>query len=348
MNKDKISLKNISTSLGVSNTLVSLVLNNKGDLHGISKETQKLVFDKAKELDYKPSFLARGLRTGRSYTLGLIVSDISNPFYSKMVRYMEDEAEKNNFTFLIGSTDESNARENKILKMLIDRQVDGIIISSSQSNPEFINELKNRKIPYVLIDRFFQNQTDVNSVSVDNIRGTYKAIEHLVMNGYKNIAMFAITPIYISSIRERIDGYLRSIKAFGFNYGSELLFELDYYNINQNVQNAIYSNLNHSENPIDAIFAINNNVAISCLKVINEMRIKMPEQLGFICFDDIDLFELTNPRISAISQPIQAIAETAVQKIIELINNQNIEPSQIVLQTNLVVRDSSQKLSVNV
>ncbi len=343
MNKDKISLKHISESLGVSNTLVSLVLNNKGDIHGISKETQLRVFNKAKELDYKPSFLARGLRTGRSFTLGLIVSDISNPFYSKLVRYMEDEAEKNNFTFLVGSTDESNDRENKILRMLLDRQVDGLIISSSQSNSNFINELKNRKIPFVLIDRFFEDQTDINSISVDNIKGTYKAIEHLVVNGYKNIAMFAITPIYISSIRERIDAYLRSIEAFGFKYGNELLFELDYYNINQSVQSALYSILNQDESPVDAIFAINNNVAIACLKVINEMGVKMPEQLGFISFDDVDLFELTTPKITAISQPIQAIAVSAVQKVIELINNQNIESEHVVLQTSLIVRGSTQK-----
>ncbi len=343
MSKDKISLKTISNSLGVSNTLVSLVLNNKGDIHGISKETQQMVFDKAKELDYKPSFLARGLRTGRSYTLGLIVSDISNPFYSKMVRYMEDEAEKNNFTFLIGSTDESNVREKKILKMLLDRQVDGLIISSSHSNPEFIKELKNKNIPFVLIDRFFENIDDVNSISVDNIRATYKAIEHLVMNGYKKIAMFAITPIYISSIRERIDGYLRSIDAFGFKYGNELLFELDYYNINQSVQSALYSILNQSDNTVDAIFAINNNVAMSCLKVINEMKIRMPEELGLVCFDDIDLFELVNPSITAINQPIKSIAVSAVQRIVELINNKNKEPEHTVLQTSLIIRGSTQK-----
>ena len=94
MKKDKVSLKDIANSLGVSTTLVSLVLNNKGEVHGISKETQAKVIAKAKELNYMPSFMARGLRTGRSFTIGVVVSDISNPFYSRMVRYMEDEASK--------------------------------------------------------------------------------------------------------------------------------------------------------------------------------------------------------------------------------------------------------------
>lgn len=343
MRKEKISLKTISESLGVSNTLVSLVLNNKGDYHGISKETQQRVFDKAKELDYIPSFLARGLRTGRSYTIGLIVSDISNPFYSKMVRYMEDEASKNNFTFLIGSTDESNDKELKILKMLLDRQVDGLIISSSHSTPNFLKELDLKKIPYVLIDRFFEDQPNINSVSVDNIRGTYKAIEHLVTRGYKKIAMFAITPIYISSIRERIDGYLRSISAFGFDYGNELLFELDYYNLKQSVHSSLYSILNQEDKPVDAIFAINNNVAIACLQVINEMGIKVSDELGFVCFDDIELFELTKPTITAIRQPIEAISITAVRKVIDLINKKQSEPEQIVLQTELIIRGSTAK-----
>lgn len=344
MKKQKVSLKHIAESLGVSNTLVSLVLNHKGDEHGISKETQKKVYDKAKELEYMPSFMARGLRTGKSYTIGLILSDISNPFYSKMVRYMEDEAAKNDYSFLICSSDESPDKEKRIIKMLVDRQVDGLIISSSQSNHEFLIDLEDKKIPYVLIDRFFEEHPQANSIFVDNVRGVYKGVEFLVSQGYQRIAMFAVTPIYISSIRERIDGYLKSLKAFGFDYGNELLVEVDFYNLKQSIHASLNYLLNESGEPIDAIFAINNNVAVACMQVLREMNLKVPNDIGLLSFDDIDLFQLTHPSISAISQPVDSLSKTAVNRVVDMIKNSNTEPEHITLQTELIARESTQKL----
>ncbi len=343
MKKQKVSLKHIAESLSVSNTLVSLVLNHKGDEHGISKETQKRVYEKAKEMEYMPSFMARGLRTGRSYTIGLILSDISNPFYSKMVRYMEDEAAKKDYTFLICSSDESPEKEKKIIKMLVDRQVDGLIISSSQSNPDFLVNLEEKKIPYVLIDRFFEQHPQANSIYVDNIRGVYKGVEHLVSQGYRRIAMFAITPIYISSIRERIDGYLKSLKSFGFEYGNELLIEADFHNLSQSIQASLNYLINESGEPIDAIFAINNNVAVCCMQVLKSMNLHVPKDIGLISFDDIELFQLTNPSITAISQPVEKISKNAVNRIFEMINNSSVEPEHVTLQTELIARESTQK-----
>ena len=343
MKKQKISLKHIAQSLGVSNTLVSLVLNHKGDEHGISKETQKKVYSKAEELEYMPSFMARGLRTGRSYTIGLILSDISNPFYSKMVRYMEDEAAKNDYSFLICSTDESPEKEKKTIKMLIDRQVDGLIISSSQSNPDFLSSLEDKKIPYVLIDRFFEDYPQANSIYVDNMRGIYKGIEYLVSEKYKRIAMFAITPIYISSIQERIDGYLKSLKSFGFDYGNELLVELDFHNLKQSIRSSLNYLIIESGEPIDAIFAINNNVAVASMQVLREMNLNIPNDIALLSFDDIELFQLTNPSISAISQPVEDISKAAVKRIFEMIKNPGSDPEHKTLQTELILRESTQK-----
>ena len=341
MKKDKISLKDIANSLGVSTTLVSLVLNNKGEVHGISKETQAKVIAKAKELNYMPSFMARGLRTGRSFTIGVVVSDISNPFYSRMVRYMEDEASKNGYTLLISSSDESHNKESKLLKMLIDRQVDGLIISSSQPNLSFLSDVEASSIPYVLIDRVFEDNLNVNTISVDNIQGSYKAVEHLVSQGYKKIAMLAVTPIYVSTIRERIDGYLRSVDAFNLEYGSELLVELDFYNLRQSILNIINSMILKPEPEIDAIFAINNNVAVECLKSFKELGIEVPQNLGFISFDDIDLYELTSPSVSAIAQPLETLSTQAVNMIIQNIENKTHEFQQMKLDTELIIREST-------
>jgi LacI family transcriptional regulator len=343
MKKQKVSIKHISESLGVSNTLVSLVINHKGDKHGISKETQEKVFNKAKELEYMPSYMARGLRTGKSNTIGLILSDISNPFYSKMVRYMEDEAAKNDYSLLICSSDDSPEKEERNIKTLLDRQVDGLIISSSQSKHEFMIDLEDKKIPYVLIDRIFGEHPQANSVIIDNMQGVSKGIEHLVNQGYRRIAMFSVAPMHISSTKERIDGYFKSLKSFGLDYDNGLLVEVDFYNLKQSIHNSLNHLLNESGEPIDAIFAINNNVAIACMHVLREKKIKVPKDIGLITFDDIDLFQLTNPSISAISQPIKSLSKNAINRIICMTKNLHTEPTIIVLQANLIIRESTLK-----
>ncbi len=337
---EKISLKTIAERLCVSKTLVSMVINNKGDANGISKETQKRVWAVAKQLNYKPNFLARGLRLGKTYTIGLIVSDISNPFYSRIARIMEDEAATNGYTLFICSTDESPENETKMIKMLTDRQVDGLIISSSQSNIKEYNLLRLQEIPFIFIDRYF-TEIDASSIIVNGFDSSYNAINHLINNGYKRIASFAITPVYISSIRQRIEGYLKAIKENNFNYTSDLLVEIDYENIKDNVKKKIIELVNNEE-PIDAIFAVNNKVCIACLESLKELEIKIPEQIAILSFDDIDVFKLTTPTITAISQPIEDISKNAFQILMNEIDSKNtVEYKQVILNPELIVRDST-------
>jgi LacI family transcriptional regulator len=342
---EKISLKHISEALNVSKTLVSMVLNNKGDDNGISKETQKRVWSKAKELNYKPNLMARGLRMGKSFTIGLVVSDISNTFYAKIARYMEDEAANRGYTLLICSTDENPDKEKNLLKMLVDRQVDGIIISSSQSSPEAFSQLLDQKIPYVFIDRYFDG-VDASSVCLDNFSGAYQAIEHLIKQGYKKIAAFAVTPVYVSSIRQRIDGFISAMKTFTHEDSSELLVEVDYQDIKRNTRKKIFEMLNSPE-PIDAIFAVNNKVAIACLESLIELGVSIPDDVAIICFDDLDVFKVISPQISAISQPIEKICITSMEMLFNEIESQfGTEHRNITLAPELITRSSTAKKAI--
>ena len=343
---EKISLKHISEALNVSKTLVSMVLNNKGDDNGISKETQKRVWSKAKELNYKPNLMARGLRMGKSFTIGLVVSDISNTFYAKIARFMEDEAANRGYTLLICSTDENPDKEKNLLKMLVDRQVDGIIISSSQSSPDAFSQLLDQKIPYVFIDRYFDG-VDASSVCLDNFSGAYQAIEHLIKQGYKKIAAFAVTPVYVSSIRQRIDGFISAMKTFTHEDSSELLVEVDYQDIKRNTRKKIFEMLNSPE-PIDAIFAVNNKVAIACLESLIELGVSIPEEVAIICFDDLDVFKVISPQISAISQPIEKICITSADLLFNEIDSQfGTEHRNITLAPELITRSSTAKKAIN-
>lgn len=342
MKKEKISLKHISDSLNVSKTLVSMVLNNKGDENGISKETQKRVWAKAKELNYKPNLMARALRMGRSFSIGLVVSDISNPFYAKLARFMEDEAAKRGYNLLISSTDENPEKEQNLIKMMINRQVDGLIISTSQSSPEQFLTLQDQKIPYLFIDRYFDG-IDASSVSVDNFNGAYKAVEHLIYQGYKRIAAFAVTPVYVSSIRQRIDGFNSAMKTYTSQDPNELLVEVDYQDIVRNTRKKIFELLNNPS-PIDAIFAVNNKVALACLEALTELGVSIPNEVAVICFDDLDVFKIISPQISCISQPIEEISRSAVDLIVTELDAQfSAVHRNLLLSPELIVRKSTTK-----
>jgi len=345
MKEKKTSLTDIANSLNVSKTLVSMVLNNHGDTQGISKATQQKVLAKIKEMNYKPNLIARSLRLGKSNTIGLIVSDISNTFYSKIARNIERYAEYKGFNLIICSTEEDIAREVRLINMLKDRQVDGLIISSSQKDGAEFGSLIEDNYPFVLIDRYIPGFTS-NYVGVDNIKGTYDALMHLIKQGYDKIAVFAITPTYVSSINDRIVGYMKALMDSGLNFNKNYLREIPYNNIKAVVKEELKKML-VPKNKINAIFAINNNIAIACIEYLNEMHIKIPEDVALISFDDIDFFKLTIPTITSIEQPIEEICKQAIDILVnEIDKNGNVtetEKQHIKLPTNLIIRRSTIK-----
>lgn len=340
MAKNKISINDIAQSLGVSKTLVSLVLNNKSDVHGISKISQQRVWDKVKELNYKPNLMARSLRLGKSNTIGLIVSDISNTFYSKMARHIEDITEKKGYNLIICSTDEKIDKEIGLIRMLKNRQVDGLIISSSQKNSSDFSSLIKDSFPFVLIDRCIP-KLKANYVTVDNTNGAFDAVNHLIKQGYDKVAAFAISPVHVSTINDRINGYLKALQSNKLQYGNSLLKEIPFTSVRESVKKELKKILEGKERA-NALFAVNNNIAIACLEAFTEMRIRVPDDLALVCFDDIDLFKLTSPSITAVAQPLEEICENAVNLLFnEINNNGTAEKKHITLSTKLVIRRSS-------
>ena len=336
--KSNVSLSDIAKALKVSKTLVSLVMNNKGDQQGISKATQKRVMKYAKEVNYKPNLLARSLRTGASHTIGLVVSDIANPFYSRMARLIEDKLFAENYHLVICSTDENTKKEKNIIGLMRDKQFDGIIVSSSQNMSNDFNQLLNEEFPFVMIDRKLAD-LKTNFVGIDNYDSTYKAMRHLVKAGYKKIAAFAVSPVYISSINDRCEGYVAALNKSGVANPASLLIEIPFENVKQSVKDEIIR-LTQSDDKIDAIFAINNKIAVACLEVFNELNIKIPKDVAFVAFDDIDAFRLTSPPITAIDQPLEEICTHAVSILLDEIKAYKKVKKQVILKPNLILRES--------
>jgi LacI family transcriptional regulator len=337
--KSSVSLSDIANALGVSKTLVSMVLNNKADENGISKKTQSRVLKFAKKINYKPNLMARGLRMGVTNTIGLVVSDIANPFYSKMARFIEDKLGKVNYHLVICSTDEDTEKEKKIIRLMREKQFDGIIVSSSQKKSDDFKQLLREDYPFVLVDRRLKG-IKANFVGIDNKESTHNAVQHLIKTGHKRIAAFAVSPAYVSSIKERICGYQSAIQEAGLPTSNKLLIEIPFDNVKQAVKKEI-SKLTKQGGPgIDAIFAINNNIAVACLETFHDLNINIPKDLAFIAFDDIDAFKLTTPQVTAIDQPLDEICSHAVNILMQEIKKPRKAKKEVILKPVLIERES--------
>ncbi|MDY0076472.1 MAG: LacI family DNA-binding transcriptional regulator [Bacteroidales bacterium] len=338
MKAKKVTLSSIATELKVSKTLVSLVLNGKADALAINKLTQQKVLDKARELNYKPNQVARGLRMGQTKTLGLLVADISNPFYARITRTIEHEAEKAGYSLIVCSSDESKEREIRLLKTLLNRQVDGIIMTTTQRDPNTLHELLPHHFPLVLVDRRLAG-FESNFVGVDNVLSTENAINHLIEIGHKNIGFLSLTPDYISSLSERKAGYLQAFERHSIAVNNNYIWQLDYLKIKNKDYGQLHQFLlDHPE--ITAIFTANNNLAVACLSVAKKLGKKIPKDLSLITFDDVELFEYTAPALSSIAQPLEIMGQKSLHILLQQLKNDNFTPQKEILATQLNLRES--------
>lgn len=342
-NSKKPSIDDIARSLGVSKTLVSMVINNKTEKYGISEKTRKKVEDKIAEMGFMPNKAARRLRTGKSFLIGVIVPDISNPFYSKIVRIIEDKAQLDGYNPMICSSDEDSEKEINLVKMLVDsQQVDGLILSTTLENGGELDFLRKRNFPCVLIDRTLP-ESNLPTVTVDNEQGAFAATETLIKSGCKHIVLFTISPGYISTIEERKKGYSKAIHQYKLNGDKKQIVEIPY----NDIKNAVYENLDSllkkKTNKMDGLFVGNNNIALACMEYFIEHKIKVPEQLRFVSFDDIDVFRFSSPTISAVEQPVEEIGSWSFKVLKELLENGNNlqNPAKISLPTRFIKRKSS-------
>lgn len=335
----KLQLEDLSKQLGYSKTLISMVLNGKGNQYGISKKTQAAVLDAVAQLDYTPNRFARALRTGKSFFVGLIVADIANPFYSKIAKNIETTLLTKGYNLMVCSTDENVEKEMKLVDMMVNQQgVDGLIIASALQNGEFYQSPRFSKTPIVFIDRVIPLHK-ANYVVIDNFGGSCEAVCKLIQNGAKNIACLSITPTYISTIEDRLNGYKEALQKNHIPINPELILPINFDNIYNDVAEAL-KNLAAKKVKPDAIYSLNNHLATAALKVIKEHKElrQVFEKTRHACFDDVELFNLIDKPVLSVSQPIEMIGQNASNLILDIIEEKHSNHSSIVLPTNLVER----------
>lgn len=339
----KTSLNDIAVRLGVSKTLVSLVLNGKGREHRISEEVCKKVIAVAKELNYQPNQIAKGLRTGITNTIGLIIADIANPFFGKLGREIENEASKHGYRVMFCSSDENAENFRQQIDMLMQGQVDGFIISPPAGSEEQIEILNKRKIPYVLIDRYFP-EIESNYVMVDNFKASYEGTEHLIKNGCRRIACVSINTGMIN-MDDRLEGYKKALLDASFEIGGDLIKILPFSHEINDVMKAIKELTAKKEEKIDAVLFTTSKVGVMGLQCLHSLGLKIPDDIAVVSFDDPDAYKISQPPITAIAQPLEEIGRQSVKILLDKIRNTKGKnrPRQITLKTKFVIRDSSKK-----
>lgn len=331
----KVSIKDIANKVGVSTALVSYVLNGLEKEKRVSQEVVKKIHKTAKELNYKPNQIARSLRKGSTNTIGLIVADISNPFFGQLARVIEDEATKMGFTVIIGSSDESCSKSAVLIDSLIDRQVDGLIITPSEGCSVPIRNLRQNNVPLVLMDRYFPG-ISTSHVVLDNYSATYSATNHLISNGYTKINMIAYKSTLVH-MQERIRGYLEAMKDNGFE-NKAIVKEVRYNHLKDDMDK-LMANLLKNKN-MDALLFATNTLSISGLYAIRKHHIKVPEELAVIGFDGHEVFDFFQPPVSFIKQPLEDMGIESVKILLDQVSGKK-ETVHTVLEPQLIERSSS-------
>jgi LacI family transcriptional regulator len=304
-----VSIKSIARELGVSTTTVSLVLSGKEKEGRVGKDMAEKIRLKAKDMHYEPNNLARGLRMGRSQTIGLIVADISNLFFANLAFHIQEHAEKFGYSVIITNTNESDLKLEKMVNVLKSRQVDGFIIVPTEHGKPYVEDLIKRNIPTILVDRYFP-EINVGSVVVDNYNASVKAVKSLIEQGCRNIGLI-IYKSRLPHMLERKRGYIDAVTEYGF-YHPDFIKEINYSLISNDVSIAMESLL-QKENHMDGLFFATNTLSMLGIKQLMNMYLKIPEDIKVVCFDKSDAFEFTNISIPYIQQPVPEMGKKAVE-----------------------------------
>ncbi len=324
----------VGREAGCSINTVSRALNN---LPGVNAGTRARVLEAAARLHYTPSRVARSLITRSSRSIGLIVTDCTNPFYARVIGAVEEVAEAHGYSVILGNSGENQDREIRAVEMLLENRVGGMLITPVQQSSAHIHELVDRELPFVLVGRRFQG---INACAVmsDNESGAHQATSLLLNLGHRRIGHVTGRQD-ISSVAERTEGYRRALKAHGV-LASESLIARGERDIAGGTRCALQL-LEGSPRPT-AIFAYNDLQALGVFAAARQLGLRIPDDLAVVGFDDIEFAEFAEVPLSTVRQPTHDIGRQAAELLFRCMNEPDRAPERLVmLPTELVVRRSS-------
>jgi LacI family transcriptional regulator len=339
--KKKLSIHDIARQLNVSTTTVSFVLNGKAEEKRISPELVQKILNHVQEVGYQPNMLAKSLRTGKSNIIGMLVEDISDPFFAVISRIVEDMAYKIGYKIFFASTENDSVKTKTLIRIFRERQVDAFIIAPPSGIEEDILMLIEEKFPVIFFDRYLPGVNTTNVV-IDNFTGAYQAVQHLLENGYYHIGYVTLNSVQ-TQMQERLMGYKKAVEE---NSRRSYIQRVSYGGGQAKMTGEIKEFL-QLHRRLDAVLFSTNYLVVSGLMAINELNLRITDHLAVISFDDNKHFRLLRPSLTVVSQPLQEILEEIIKQLALGLSNKEMQKENIVLPTRLIVRESSLRRKTN-
>lgn len=327
----KINLKDIAEYVGVSTALVSYVLNGQAVEKQVNKATAERILKAAEKFNYQTNQIAKSLKTQKTHTIGLVVADINFRFSTGITKSIEEEAKKNNYTVIYGSSNEDAEKFAKLINVFVNRRVDGLILVPTEGSENEIEVLQRSGIPFVLVDRHFP-EIQCNYIALDNYKAAYNATQYLIDKGHRRIA-FVNYRTTLFHLLERNKGYVDALKDNNINFEEFWLQQIDNAGDND-VSNSIEL-LMKAPMPCDAIFFATDILTINGLKYLSKEKINVPEQISVLSFDESEAFDLFYTPVTFSRQPLTEMGCLAVNNLMELMNGSD-HIKQISLEAKII------------
>jgi LacI family transcriptional regulator len=329
------TIRDVAALAGVSAATVSRVMNGKTD---VAADLRQRVLAAVTELGYRRNGPARSLRTRAAMVLGIIISDITNPFFTAVVRGAEDQAQLAGYSVVLANADEDVAKETRYLEVAADEQMAGVLLSPASPRRTSIDVLVERDIPVVTIDRRL-TAAAVDSVTVDNHSAARKAGQHLIDQGCGRVGIVA-GPVQTTTGASRLAGYRAALRAAGRTVDPSLVAYADF---RTEGGYAATRQLLRQRQPPDGLLFSNNLMTVGGLRAIAEAGLAIPDDIAIVGFDDAIWTTALRPPLTVVAQPTYEIGQTAARLLLRRIEGEKFPPRRVVLRAELIVRASSQR-----
>lgn len=323
---EKVTMADVAREAGVSKSTVSQYLNKRYEYMG--EKTKQKIEQAIETLGYQPNFLARSLKQKRTSLIGIIVANITHYFSTEVSRAIEDFFHQYDLQTIVCNADDDPEKEKKYIEMLRAKQVDGLIIFPTGKNNELYESMVKQGYPVVFVDRKVEN-LDVFSVITDNTESTYKAIQHFIENGHRNIA-FAVQPLTVSTRIERLEGYKKALTEAGLEVNPDYIIQASIPEMKKKLEQLFSLEIKPT-----ALFAANDRVFIALGEFLKEKGMKFGKDLDVVVFDNIPFSQMLETTLSFIIQPAAKMGTKAAELLYEQIRKESHEPEVFVFPSEL-------------
>lgn len=328
------TIRDVAKQAGVAPMTVSRVINNSGY---VSEDTRNRVEEAISRLGYVPNMLGPSLRFNQTNTLALVLTDITNPFWTTVARGVEDAAQEAGYSVILCNTDESEAKQDQYLTMLLKRRIDGILLVPSTSTSNVVQTIKNQGVKVVVLDREV-NDTEVDVVEGDSVGGAYQLTRYLIELGHQHIAILS-GPQNVSTSSQRVAGFCRAIEEANLSHNTANIYWGEF---SQTLGHEMVRRALQSTPRPTAFLAVNNFIANGALQALREMNIRVPEDVSVVSFDDIPVSINPMPFLTVAAQPAYEMGYQATQLLVARLVNAGPETVQkIILPVEILIRQSS-------